>query len=437
MDLLTGILRGAFGIIVLIGITYLCSTNKKAIDWELVVKGLALQLILALILINPFNFALFDGIRWVFQKIVDGFVVMITSTEAASQFMFGDLAKAGGPYGFAFFVLPTIIFFSALSSLLYYLGVLQKVVYGFAWLMSKTMKLSGAESLAAAANVFIGQTEAPLVVKPYLERMTRSEILCLMTGGMATIAGGVFGAYMGILGGGDTEAMKYFGMHLLTASIISAPAAIVAAKILFPETEHDKVNQNLDVPKEEAGSNVLDALTRGTTDGLKLAVNVGAMLLAFTAFIYLFNEIFMYIGELTSLNDVIASSSDGKYKGLTLQYIFGMLFSPIAWLLGVPGQDIIAVGQLLGEKTILNEFFAYITLGDMKTAGMLGDKSILIATYALCGFANFASIGIQIGGIGAIAPGQRTTLSRFGIQALIGGTVACFLTAAIAGMMYQ
>ncbi len=435
MELLTGILRGVLGIIALIGITYIFSTNRKAIDWGLVVKGLTLQLILALILINPFNLGILEYIRMFFRWIVDFFVMMITATEEASQFMFGDLAKAGGPYGFAFFVLPTILFFSALSSLLYYLGVLQKVVYGFAWLMNKTMKLSGAESLAAAANVFIGQTEAPLVVKPYLERMTRSEILCLMTGGMATIAGGVFGAYMGLLGGDDPEALRYFGMHLLTASIISAPAAIVCAKILFPETEPEKVDQNIDVPKNEAGSNVLDALVRGTTDGLKLAVNVGAMLLAFTAFIFLFNKIFMYIGDFTNLNDFIAQKSDGVYKGLTLQYIFGLLFSPIAWLLGTPSNDMVAVGQLLGEKTILNEFFAYLSLADLKNAGALSEKSILIATYALCGFANFASIGIQIGGIGAIAPGQRNTLSRFGLQALIGGTIACFLTAAIAGMM--
>jgi len=435
MELLIGIFRGILGIVALIGITYVCSTNRKAINWGLVVKGLALQFILALLLINPFDFIVFDWIRSIFKYIVEFFVLMITATEEASQFMFGDLAKAGGPYGFAFFVLPTILFFSALSSLLYYLGVLQKVVYGFAWLMSKTMKLSGAESLAAAANVFIGQTEAPLVVKPYLERMTRSEILCLMTGGMATIAGGVFGAYMGLLGGEDPEALRYFGMHLLTASIISAPAAIVCAKILFPETEPEKVDKNIDIPKEEAGSNVLDALVRGTTDGLKLAVNVGAMLIVFTAFIFLFNKIFMYIGDFTNLNDMITKNSDGVYKGLTLQYIFGFIFSPIAWLLGTPSQDIVAVGQLLGEKTILNEFFAYLSLADLKNAGALSEKSILIATYALCGFANFASIGIQIGGIGAIAPGQRSTLSRFGIQALIGGTIACFLTAAIAGMM--
>jgi len=434
MDII-GILRGLLGIIGLIAITYFFSTNRRAIDWGLVVKGLALQLILAVILINPIDFIVFDWVRIVFRGIVDFFVMMIGAMEESARFMFGDLAIPGGAFGFAFFVLPTILFFSALSSLLYYLGILQKVVYGFAWLMSKTMKLSGAESLAAAANVFIGQTEAPLVVKPYLEKMTRSEILCLMTGGMATIAGGVFGAYMGILGGSDPESLRYFGMHLLTASIISAPAAIVAAKILFPEIEPEKVDKNINIPREQAGNNILDALVRGTTDGLKLAVNVGAMLLAFTAFIFLFNKIFMYIGDFTNLNDIIAQKSGGMYEGLTLQYIFGLLFSPVAWLIGVSSEDMVAVGQLLGEKTILNEFFAYVSLGEMKTAGALSEKSVLIATYALCGFANFASIGIQIGGIGAIAPGQRETLSRFGIQALIGGTIACFLTAAIAGMM--
>ncbi len=448
MELLMGIFRGMLGIAALVGIAYLCSTNRRAIDWGLVLKGLALQLVLAIILINPIDFIVFDWIRAIFDYVVKFFVLMIESTEEAAQFMFGKLADktAGGAieeatglkgfgFGFAFFVLPTIIFFSALSSLLYYLGILQRIVYGFAWLMKKTMKLSGAESLAAAANVFIGQTEAPLVVKPYLEKMTRSEVLCLMTGGMATIAGGVFGAYMGILGGADPEQLQYFGMHLLTASIISAPAAIVAAKILFPETEPEKVNQNMNVPRDEAGSNVLDALARGTTDGLKLAVNVGAMLIAFMAFIYFFNKVFYVIGDSTNLNVAIEAATDGRYKALSLELIFGYLFAPIAWLLGTPSQDIISVGQLLGEKTILNEFVAYLSLGSMKTAGILSEKSILIATYALCGFANFASIGIQIGGIGAIAPGQRDTLSKFGIQALIGGTIACFLTAAIAGMM--
>lgn len=271
------IVRGVIGIVSMIAICYLCSSDKKSISWRLVLTGVALQLVLAIGLIKiPF-------VRSIFQLIVDFFVLMISSVETSAKFLFGDLAVAGSPYGFAFYVLPTIVFFSALSSLLYYLGFLQKVVYGFAWVMSKTMKLSGAESLAAAANVFIGQTEAPLVVKPYLEKMTKSEIMCLMTGGFATIAGGVFGAYMAMLGGESEASRQLFGMHLLTASIISAPAAIVAAKIIFPETDPDAVDRNIDVPKDEAGSNFLDAISTGTTEGLKLAVNVGAMLLAFMA----------------------------------------------------------------------------------------------------------------------------------------------------------
>ena len=431
MDILGDVLRGLLGLSAMVGICYLISTSRKSIDWRLVGIGIGLQLVLAFLMLKvPF-------IREIFRFIVNLFVMMITATEQSAQFMFGDLAKAGGPFGFAFYVLPTIVFFSALSSLLYYLGILQKVVYGFAWLMNKTMRLSGAESLAAAANVFIGQTEAPLVVKPYLERMTRSEIMCLMTGGMATIAGGVFGAYMAMLGGDTIEGKQLFGMHLLTASIISAPAAIVAAKLIFPETDRDQTNTNIDIPRTEAGSNVLDSLSRGTTDGVLLAVNVGAMLLAFMAFIYLANGIFFQIGEWTNINTSIIASSNGAYDGFTLQYIFGLLFSPIAWLLGVPGTDMIAVGQMLGEKTILNEFFAYVTLSDMKASGLLTDKSIIIATYALCGFANFASIGIQIGGIGAIAPGQRKTLTELGIRALIGGTVACFLTAILAGVLVR
>jgi len=393
--------------------------------------GMGLQIILALLLIKvPF-------VRSVFEWIVGFFVVMIESTEESSKFLFGELAEPGSPYGFAFIVLPTIIFFSALSSLLYYLGILQKVVYAFAWVMKKTMRLSGAESLAAAANVFIGQTEAPLVVKPYLEKMTRSEILSLMTGGMATIAGGVFGAYMAMLGGDDPEGKALFGMHLLTASIISAPAAIVAAKIIEPETLEEVVTKDLKVPPSSAGSNLLDALATGTTDGLKLAVNVGAMLLAFMAFVFLTNNIFEGIGAMTGINEWIASSSNGQYDSLTVQYIIGFLFSPLAWLIGVESADMVAIGQTLGEKTILNEFIGYLSLTELKEAGVLAPKSIIIATYALCGFANFASIGIQIGGIGSIAPGQRKTLTQFGFKALIGGTIAALMTGAIAGMLYS
>lgn len=429
MDLLISILRGSLGIVSMLAICYLFSISRKSISWKLVLTGTLLQIFLAILMIKiPF-------IRSIFGAVVDGFLVVISSTIDAAKFLFGDLATEGGAFGFAFTVLPTVIFFSTLSSVLYYLGVLQKIVYGFAWIMSKTMKLSGSESLAAAANVFIGQTEAPLVVKPYLERMTKSEIMCLMTGGMATIAGGVFGAYLSVLGGDDPAELQKFGLHLMTASIISAPAAIVTAKILFPETEPEKIDQNLNVSREDAGSNFLDAMAKGTTDGVKLAVNVGAMLLAFMALIYLSNKFLFWVGDLISVNDLITSSSDGTFKGLSMQYIMAFIFAPIAWLVGVEYADIMIIGQLLGEKTILNEFVAYFSLNDYKNLGVLSEKSIIIATYALCGFANFGSIGIQIGGISSLAPGQRQNLTEMGFKALIGGTAATLMTGAIAGMI--
>ena len=428
MDFIYDLGRGLLGIISMLGICYLLSSDKRSIDWRLVGIGMLLQIILALLLLK----VPLAGV--IFGKIVDFFVIMIRSSEQSAKFLFGDLAIPG-KFGFAFAVLPTIVFFSALSSILYYMGILQKVVYGFAWLMKKTMRLTGAESLAAAANVFIGQTEAPLVVKPYLEKMTKSEIMCLMTGGMATIAGGVFGAYLSMLGGGDDVQMQKFGIHLLTASIISAPAAIVAAKIIFPETDKNVDKAPLQIPSSQAGSNFLDALSRGTTDGLKLAVNVGAMLLAFMAFIYLINALLGYAGQIGGINDIIAEASNGTYEGLSLEYLFGFIFAPIAFLIGTPFEDLIPMGQMLGEKTILNEFVAYASLSGYQAAGVLSEKTVIIATYALCGFANFASIGIQIGGIGSIAPGQRENLTKFGIKALIGGTVACLLTAAIAGIL--
>jgi CNT family concentrative nucleoside transporter len=462
MDLVVGIFRGSLGIAALIGICYLLSNNRKAIDWGLVIKGLLIQLVLALALLNiPF-------LRFIFKIISDFFVQILKFTEAGATFLFGGLMDPSQSFGyvFAFQVLPTIVFFAAFSSVLYYLGILQRIIFGFAWLMKKVMGLSGSESLAAAANVFIGQTEAPLIVKPYLEKMTRSEMLCLMTGGMATIAGGVFAAYVGFLGesfavlpditGMDLEAGKaaieaakdvsknLFAQHLLLASIISAPAAIVAAKILYPQDEPEKVNQDFMVPKDKIGSNLLEAIAIGTTDGLKLAVNVGAMLLVFTALIAMVNYFLFKIGYYTPLNGWVTDFAlylqgngfqiqPSAMEGLNLEFLLGCLFAPIAWLLGVPSTDIFLVGQLLGQKTAINEFFAYAELG--KFTKVLQIKSLIISTYALCGFANFASIGIQIGGIGAIAPGQKTTVAEFGIKALIGGTVACFITAAIAGMI--
>jgi CNT family concentrative nucleoside transporter len=305
-----------------------------------------------------------------------------------------------------------------------------------AWVMSKFMNLSGPESLAAAANVFIGQTEAPLVVKPYLEKMSKSEIMCLMTGGMATIAGGVFAAYIGFLGGEDIAMRIFYAKHLLTASIISAPAAIVAAKMLIPETEKQNLEQELEMEKQD-NYNLLDAISQGTTDGLKLAINVGVMLLVFTAIVALANYMLEgTIGRIGDLNGIVKESTDGRFSGFNFTYVLGLVFAPIAWLLGTPSEDILSVGQLLGQKTVINEFIAYKELNDIRLAGIeLQPKSILIATYALCGFANFASIGIQIGGISAIAPGQRKNITQLGLLALVGGTVASFLTAAIAGML--
>jgi len=426
--MLIHVVRAIFGVCIILGICYLLSSNKKAIKWRIIISGLLLQVVLAFAAIKvPF-------VTGFFKSIVDIFLIVISASEQSAAFLFGDLAKTG-PFGFAFSALPVIILFSALTSIAYYYGLLQKVVYGFAWLMNKTMKLSGTESLAAAANVFIGQTEAPLVVKPYLERMTRSEIMTIMTGGMATIAGSVFGVYVSILGDGDMAAKQEFGIHLLIASLISAPAALLIAKMLVPEKEDHKLNQSLDVPKSEVGSNALDALTRGTSEGVKLAVNVGAMLFSFMAIIYLSNSLLEMLGNQLSVNDNIQSLTGGKYDQLSLQLFLGYLFAPLAWIIGIASDEILYIGQLLGEKTILNEFVAYSSLGDMKRAGIVSERSIIIAAYALCGFANFASVGIQIGGISSIAPKTRKNLTELGFKALVGGTLATMLTGCIAGAL--
>jgi len=430
------ILRGLLGMFVLLGICYLLSSDRKNIDWKLVLSGLGIQLGLALLLLKvPYVDVAFKGVS-------KFFVSILNFSEAGALFLFGNIITDLNTFGyiFAFQVLPTIVFFSAFSAILYYLGILQKIIYGFAWVMSKTMRLSGAESLAAAANVFIGQTEAPLVVKPYLDKMTKSEILCLMTGGMATIAGGVFAAYVGYLGGTEDAQREIFATHLLTASIISAPAAILVAKILFPEENPEAINSDLNISKEKIGSNLLDAISKGTTDGLKLAVNVGVMLIVFTALVEMANQILMgTVGEWTGWNEQIQAATTGRFEGFTFTYLLGLIFAPVAWLLGVPNQDVMLIGQLLGQKTMINEFVAYADLGAMRLNPdiVLLPKSVLIATYALCGFSNFASIGIQIGGIGALAPSQRKTLSELGIKSLIGGTIACFLTACVAGMLIQ
>jgi CNT family concentrative nucleoside transporter len=425
------LLRGLLGLTVLIFLTFLMSSKRRRINWGLILKGLLIQFVFALAILK------LPLIRQAFDWVSRAFVTLLSFTYEGSEFLFGNLMDSSNSLGyiFAFQVLPTVIFFSALTSLLFYYGILQKVVFAFAWIMKRTMKLSGAESLAAAGNVFLGQTESPLLVKPYIRKMTRSELMCLMSGGMATIAGGVLAAYIGFLGGENDVQQIFFAKHLLAASVMSAPAAVVAAKILLPETE--KVNDSMHIARDGIGTNALEAITNGTTEGLKLAVNVGAMLLVFIAFIAMANYILEDLfGAWFGLNEWVLNMTNGQYEGFTLQFILGYTLAPVTWLMGVNGSDIVLVGQLLGEKTILNEFVAYVSLGELMEAGKFtSEKSIIIATYILCGFSNFASIGIQIGGIGSLAPNRKTDLSKLGFKALIGGTMASLFTAVIVGML--
>jgi CNT family concentrative nucleoside transporter len=424
--------RGLLGMFFLVALCYALSNNRRAINWKLVMYGIVAQVAFAIGVLTHGRYNFFRMlIEWMSEK----FVELINLAHKGSEFIFGPLADPSGSWGYVFAiqVLPNIIFFSALSAVLYYLGVLQKVVHFFAYLLSK-LKISGAESVSTAANIFLGQTEAPLMIRPFLEKMNRSEMLCIMIGGMANTAGSVLAAYVGFLGGTDVAQQNFFALHLLSQSIMSAPAAIVCSKILFPQTE--AIDPDIQVSREKLGDNLLDALSLGTTDGLKLTVNVGAMLLVFTAIMYVLNWILGSIGYHTGLNGAIARASQGRYEGLSFQMLLGYLYSPVAWLIGVSDKEMVQVGQLLGEKTIINEFQAYITFGKMKTSGMIHDpKSILITTYALCGFANFASIGIQIGGISQLAPNQRRNLTELGIKALIGGTIACLMCACIAGAL--
>ena len=433
------ILRGLLGIATLLLFLFLLSNNRRAIDWKLVTSALLLQFVLAMSILN------IGFIKTIFGGFSQFFLDIIAFTNKGTAIVFGNLINVENPnigYVFAFQALPTIVFFSALTSILYYFGILQRVIYVLAAGMSKLMRLSGAESLAAAANVFIGQTEAPLIIKPYLSRMTKSEFLCLMTGGMATIAGGVMVAFVGMLGGNDVEAQREFATHLLTASIMSAPAAILAAKMLYPETE--EIDTKLSIPKEKLGDDLLHAISIGTTDGLKLAINVGAMLIVFTALIAMVNSLFSAsFGEWISwtssdnqvitLNQYISQLTGGRFEAFNLEYLMGIIFAPVAWIIGTPSQDMLLMGQLLGKKTIINEFVAYADIP--KVESFITAKTKILATYALCGFANFASIGIQLGGISVLAPDKRPIISELGIKSLICGTVACLLTATIAGML--
>jgi len=423
--------RGVLGMVVLIFIAFLFSANKKAIQWKTVGIGLALQLLIAVgVLRIKFIQSIFEGVGQIFVSVLD-------FTRAGSKFLFEGLVVDMNTFGyiFAFQVLPTIIFFSALTSLLYYLGIIQKVVKVMAWLLSKTLKISGAESLSVAGNIFLGQTEAPLLIKAYLEKMNKSEMLLVMIGGMATVAGAVLAAYIGFLGGDDPVARLKFAKHLLAASVMAAPGAIVISKILYPQTE--TISTDVEVSTQQIGTNLLDAISKGTTEGLKLAVNVGAMLLVFVAFIAMINGILGWIGDITSLNDWMAANT--PYPKFTLESILGTVFAPLMWLIGVAKNDMMMMGQLLGIKLAASEFVGYIQLAELKDISnaihLNNSKSIIMATYMLCGFANFASIGIQIGGIGSLAPGQRKTLSEFGMKALIGGSIASLLSATIAGMI--
>ena len=412
---------GFFGVAVLISIAFSLSSNRKEVDWKLVISGIGLQLFFAILVI------LVPGGREFFEVLSRIFVTIIGFAMEGSAFIFGPLADPSNlGFIFAFQVLPTIIFFASLGAVLYHLGLMQKIVQAMAWVMLKVMRISGSESLSVAANVFVGQTEAPLVVRPYISRMTESELFTMMVGGMATIAGGVLAAYITMLGGADEAARIFYAKHLLSASIMAAPATIVIAKLLKPETEESLTKGKVSLHVEKTATNVIEAAANGAGDGVKLALNVGGMLLAFVALIALVNYPLGWIGELTGLEAIAG-------QPLSLSMILGYLLSPLAWVIGIPWQDAVTVGGLIGEKAVTNEFVAYAHLNEIQHT--LTPKALLISTYALCGFANFSSIAIQIGGIGGLAPERRSDLARLGLTAVLGGTLATMMTATIAGVL--
>lgn len=421
MEMIGNIGFGFFGLAVLLSIAFMFSSARNQISWRLVATGVGLQLFFAVIVL------LTDPGKRLFEGLASFFVTIIDFTTAGSEFIFGPLAT-GDHFGviFAFQVLPTIIFFASLMGVMYHLGVMQKIVQGMAWVMARVMRISGGESLAVAANVFIGQTEAPLVVRPYIAKMTQSELLTMMVGGMATIAGGVLAAYIGMLGGTDEALREFYAKHLLSASIMAAPATIVIAKILMPETEQSLTAGVVKAQVEKTAYNVIEAAAAGAADGVKLAINVAGMILAFLALIALLNYPLEILGEWTGISEALG-------RTLNLTTILGLILSPIAWVIGVPWADAITVGGLIGEKVVANEFVAYSSLSGV--ADSLSDQGRLIATYALCGFANFSSIAIQIGGIGGLAPDRKSDLARFGLRAVLGGSLATMMTATIAGVL--
>jgi CNT family concentrative nucleoside transporter len=427
---LLGTIQAVGGIVALLLIAYLCSNNRKAINWKTVGFGLLLQLVLAISILK------LSWVQSIFNAVGKIFVSILDFTAAGSLFLFGDLMNVDS-YGFIFIfqILPTIIFFAALTSLLFYLGVLQFLVKILAKGTARLLNISGAESLSVIGNIFLGQTEAPLLIKAYLPKMSRSEMLLVMVGGMATVAGGVLAAYIGFLGGDDPVLRLAFAKHLLAASVMAAPGAIIVAKMLFPQTA--SIDTNPEVSTQDVGSNMLDAIANGTIEGVKLAANIGGMLLVFVALIAMVNGILFEVGEITNLNEWVSSIS--SYNALSIEAILGTLFAPIMWLIGVPWDDLLPMGQLLGIKLAASEFVGYIQLAELKNAAneihFSSQKSIVMATYMLCGFANFASIGIQIGGIGGLAPNQRKVLSSFGFRAVLGGTIASLLSATLVGAL--
>ena len=423
------IFRGILGMTILLGLSYAMSVNKKAIKWKTVFLGLLIQLTIAIGVIK---------ITWisnVFEFFGSFFIKILEYTQAGTNMLLGDFSdveKTG--YIFAFQVLPVIIFFSALTSIGYYFGVIQKIVRGLAWGLTKLLNITGAESLSVAGNIFLGQTETPLLIKAYLEKMNRSELFLVMVGGMATVAGSVLGAYIGFLGGDDPEARLTFAKSLLAASVMAAPGAVVISKIIYPQV--DEVNTDISISSSHIGESFLSAISKGTSEGVKMAVNVAAMLLVFIALIALVNGVLHFFGEI-GLNNWISQNT--PYTGLSVEFILGILFSPLMWAIGVSGNDTLLMGQLLGVKIAASEFVAYVQLADLKNIESVirfnHEKSVIMATYMLCGFANFASIGIQIGGVGIIAPKIKHILIELGFKAMIAGTLVSLLSATIAGML--
>ena len=425
-----GLFRGLIGVLTIIFLAYFMSSNKSKIAWKTILLALFSQLIIGVLILKVKFFQI------IFEKAGALFVKLIDFTREGTIFVFGDLlTPKTNSYIWAFEILPTVIFFSSITSLLFYFGIIQKVVGFFAKIYTKFLNISGSESLSVIGNIFLGQTEAPLLIKAYLPKMNKSEILLVMVGGMATVAGGVLAAYIAFLGGDDPVKKIEFAKHLLTASVMAAPGAILISKILYPQVE--KINSDINISDYNAGSNILDAISNGTIEGIKLAVNIGAMVLVFIAFVAMFNYVLFQFGDFTGINSVIDTNT--IYENLSLEALMGIIFSPLMWLIGVASADIMPMGQLLGIKLSINEFIAYMQLAELEnpisSVKLTYEKSVIMATYMLCGFANFSSIGIQIGGIGSLAPNQRKNLANFGIKALIGGALASLLSAAIAGML--